>query len=152
VALRSRNARAIQTVREWCCQSEGQTALTIAAEEGDGAPVKVLLEHGADPSVPRSDGALPAGIVLAEHHRTARDDSQSCRDCERESLAVTRVAWSSSSRLHGVPRQAAPAESAGRGCAPSITGCRRVPVCTEAFSAVGYALGYVPQQAAAFRS
>jgi ankyrin repeat protein len=51
-----------------CCGNSGQTALTMAAESGDLALAQVLLSHGADPSIPRSDGALPADIARMEHH------------------------------------------------------------------------------------
>lgn len=51
-----------------CCGESGQTALTMAAEAGELALVQILLTHGADPSIPRSDGALPADIARMEHH------------------------------------------------------------------------------------
>lgn len=51
-----------------CCGSSGQTALTMAAESGEFVLAQVLLSHGADPSIPRSDGALPADIARMEHH------------------------------------------------------------------------------------
>ena len=51
-----------------CCPDAGQTALTLAAQGGELALVKILLAHGADASLPRSDGALPADIARSEHH------------------------------------------------------------------------------------
>jgi len=41
----------------------GETALTIAARKGLITLVRDLLEHGADPALPRADGALPADIA-----------------------------------------------------------------------------------------
>jgi ankyrin repeat protein len=40
----------------------GETVLTYAADQGLMIVVKDLLEHGADPTRPRADGALPAQI------------------------------------------------------------------------------------------
>jgi hypothetical protein len=51
-----------------CCPSAGQTALTLATDAGELVLVKILLTHGADPSIPRSDGALPLDIARTEHH------------------------------------------------------------------------------------
>ena len=51
-----------------CCPGAGQTALTLAAEAGDVELVRVLLAHGAQPSLTRSDGALPAEIARGAHH------------------------------------------------------------------------------------
>ena len=51
-----------------CCPTAGQTALTLAADAGELVLVKILLTHGADPSIPRSDGALPLDIARTEHH------------------------------------------------------------------------------------
>jgi hypothetical protein len=42
--------------------------VTLAADAGELALVKTLLTHGADASIPRSDGALPADIARNEHH------------------------------------------------------------------------------------
>lgn len=54
-----------------CCPDAGQTALTIAADSGDLTLVKILLTHGADASIPRSDGALAADIARSNHHLAA---------------------------------------------------------------------------------
>jgi ankyrin repeat protein len=41
----------------------GETALTVAARKGFSIVVQDLLDHGADPALPREDGALPADIA-----------------------------------------------------------------------------------------
>jgi uncharacterized protein len=54
------------------CTFQGQTVLTRAAEEGYYGLVKVLLEHGANASLPRGDGALAVDIAREyDHARTA---------------------------------------------------------------------------------
>lgn len=45
---------------------EGQTALHYAASCGHGQVVQVLLEAGADPSIPDSDGFLPNNMDVDE--------------------------------------------------------------------------------------
>ncbi len=50
------------------CTFRGQTALTRAASDGLYAVVKVLLEHGANPTLPRTDGASPAEIARENGH------------------------------------------------------------------------------------
>jgi ankyrin repeat protein len=50
------------------CTFRGQTALTRAAGDGLYAVVKLLLEHGATPTLPRSDGATPSTIALNNGH------------------------------------------------------------------------------------
>ncbi len=50
------------------CTFRGQTALTRAAEDGLYAVVKLLLEHGANPTLPRNDGATPSEIALNNGH------------------------------------------------------------------------------------
>jgi ankyrin repeat protein len=51
------------------CTFQGQTVLTRAAEEGYHSLVRILLEHGADASIPREDGAL--AVDIANNARTA---------------------------------------------------------------------------------
>jgi uncharacterized protein len=46
----------------------GQTALTLAAEAGYVELVRLLLAHGAQPNLSRSDGASPTDIARAAHH------------------------------------------------------------------------------------
>jgi hypothetical protein len=46
--------------------SDGYTSLTLAARWGHLAVVKLLLKYGADPCVPREDGAYAASIAV-EH-------------------------------------------------------------------------------------
>lgn len=46
----------------------GVTALHIAAENGYLALTRLLLEHGADPHLARSDGVLPADIARQNVH------------------------------------------------------------------------------------
>ena len=47
----------------------GVTALHVAAENGYLSICKLLLDHGADPRLPRSDGALPADIARDNVHK-----------------------------------------------------------------------------------
>ncbi len=53
------------------CTFEGQTVLTRAAEDGSYTVVKLLIDHGADLRVPRSDGALPAELA-SDHVKVAQ--------------------------------------------------------------------------------
>jgi ankyrin repeat protein len=46
----------------------GVTALHVAAEHGYLALTRILLDHGADPHIARSDGALPADIARNNGH------------------------------------------------------------------------------------
>jgi len=46
----------------------GITALHVAAEQGAVVPTKLLLEHGADPSLARSDGAVAVSIAQENQH------------------------------------------------------------------------------------
>lgn len=50
------------------CTFAGQTVLTRAAEDGYSTIVRLLLEHGANPELPRKDGALPADIARENGH------------------------------------------------------------------------------------
>ena len=50
-------------------QLAGVTALHIAAENGYLSISKLLLDHGADPHMARSDGALPADIARKNRHK-----------------------------------------------------------------------------------
>jgi hypothetical protein len=50
-------------------QLAGVTALHIAAEHGYLSISKLLLDHGADPHMARSDGALPADIARKNRHK-----------------------------------------------------------------------------------
>lgn len=47
----------------------GQTVLTRAAQDGHYGLVKLLLERGADPAIPRQDGALAEVIAEKKGHR-----------------------------------------------------------------------------------
>jgi ankyrin repeat protein len=47
----------------------GVTALHVAAENGYLSICKLLLEHGADSHLPRSDGVLPADIARDNAHK-----------------------------------------------------------------------------------
>lgn len=50
----------------------GYTALGLAARYGWYAVAQLLLQHGADPAIPRQDGALPSEIAnVSGHHRIA---------------------------------------------------------------------------------
>lgn len=51
----------------------GETALSIAAEKGYLTVVRLLLQHGADPALPRGDGLLPA-VVAKENGFSAIHD------------------------------------------------------------------------------
>ena len=46
----------------------GQTTLTRAAADGYYSLVRLLLENGADPTLPREDGALPEAIATQNKH------------------------------------------------------------------------------------
>lgn len=46
----------------------GQTALTRAAQDGQYTAVRLLLEHGADPTIPREDGKTPATLASEYKH------------------------------------------------------------------------------------
>ncbi len=48
---------------------QGQTALTVAVSNGYFDVVRLLLEHGADPLLARSDGASPSDIAAASGYR-----------------------------------------------------------------------------------
>jgi ankyrin repeat protein len=48
--------------------SAGQTALTIASSNGYLKVVKLLLEHGADPSIPRGDGKTAFQLAVENKH------------------------------------------------------------------------------------
>jgi ankyrin repeat protein len=50
------------------CTFAGQTALTRTAADGYYTIVKLLLEHGADPTLSRADGKEPAAIARANGH------------------------------------------------------------------------------------
>jgi len=50
------------------CVWAGQTALTRAAMDGSLTVVKMLLQFGADPVRPRSDGVLPAELAREYGH------------------------------------------------------------------------------------
>jgi uncharacterized protein len=52
----------------WNSTLSGVTPLHVAAEEGYFSLAKLLLEHGADPQIARSDGALAADIAREHHH------------------------------------------------------------------------------------
>jgi ankyrin repeat protein len=47
---------------------EGVTALHVAAEGGLALLTQTLLEHGADPAIPRQDGALAVNIARQNGH------------------------------------------------------------------------------------
>jgi ankyrin repeat protein len=47
---------------------EGQTALTAVAGWGFFDIARILLDHGANPAIPRQDGKLPAAIALERRH------------------------------------------------------------------------------------
>lgn len=55
------------------CTFRGQTALTRAAKDGHYAVVKLLLASGANPSLPRGDGATPTEIARANGHPQIAD-------------------------------------------------------------------------------
>jgi ankyrin repeat protein len=46
----------------------GYTALGLCARYGWYDLAKLLLEHGADPTIPRNDGSLPVTIATAHQH------------------------------------------------------------------------------------
>lgn len=50
------------------CVWAGQTALTRAAMDGSLTVVKLLLQFGADPTLPRNDGAMPAELARQYRH------------------------------------------------------------------------------------
>lgn len=46
----------------------GQTVLTRAAQDGHYTLVRILLEYGANPAIPREDGALPEDLARKHKH------------------------------------------------------------------------------------
>jgi ankyrin repeat protein len=53
--------------------SAGYTLLCLAARNGWYQAAELLLKHGADPGIPRTDGALPASLAEQNRHpRTAQ--------------------------------------------------------------------------------
>lgn len=55
------------------CTWDGYTALTYAAKEGYLEVVELLLEHGADPFLPRQDGKSPYELAQKNKHlKTAK--------------------------------------------------------------------------------
>lgn len=46
----------------------GQTALTRASSDGHYTLARLLLEYGADPTIPREDGELPLAIATQKKH------------------------------------------------------------------------------------
>lgn len=65
------------------CEFAGQTALTGATEDGYYTIVKLLLEHGADPTMPRDNGETALEIAIEKKNeriaKLIRDAIQAIR-------------------------------------------------------------------------
>jgi uncharacterized protein len=87
---------------------DGQTPFLRAALSGDVALMRLLLEHGADPNIPTSDGATPlmaaAGINWVVAQTFSRSDSEfleAARLCLERGADVNAVNSQGFAAMHG---------------------------------------------------